>query len=163
MLWNSLMKKPALIMGIIMMTLFILDYRSKKEGNKSIFFRDAFTSWACKPVVQMLKKSSPNNWKYNCKEENLKIIIEVNYKVSKAKELQLLYRELANNLMYISKNSPEENLERVLVIHTQLIATHYRVDAVTEGKDLAKMKFLKDDRFIKQHLQATVKVKETAL
>lgn len=150
-------------MGIIMMTLFILDYRSKKEGNKSIFFRDAFTSWACKPVVQMLKKSSPNNWKYNCKEENLKIIIEVNYKVSKAKELQLLYRELANNLMYISKNSPEENLERVLVIHTQLIATHYRVDAVTEGKDLAKMKFLKDDRFIKQHLQATVKVKETAL
>lgn len=163
MLWNSLMKKPALIMGIIMMTLFILDYRSKKEGNKSIFFRDAFTSWACKPVVQMLKKSSPDNWNYICKEDNLKIIIEVNNKVSKAKELQLLYRELANNLMYISKSSPEENLERVLVVHTQLIATNYRIDAVTEGKHLAKMKFLKDNRFIKQHLQATVKVKETAL
>lgn len=150
-------------MGIIMMTLFILDYRSKKEGNKSIFFRDAFTSWACKPVVQKLKKSSPDNWKYICTEDNLKIIIEVNNNVPKSKELKLLYRELANNLMYISKNSPEDNLERVLVVHTQLIATHYRVDAITEGKHLTKIQYLKDNRFIKQHLQATVKVKETTL
>lgn len=163
MLANLLLKKPALVMGILMMGLFIYDYSNRSGNKKSIFFRDAFTSWSCKPVVLKLEKTTPKGWSFVCSEENLKISIELQATAKSGAEKQLLYREMANNLMFISKVSPEENLERVPIIHLVMIGENYRIDAITSGDDLSKLKHLKDKRFINQHLQSTVNVKELSL
>lgn len=163
MLWNSLMKKPILMMGIIMMGLFIYDYRSNRIGNKSVFYRDAFTTWACKPVVAKLEKLTPSNWTYVCNKDNLKIMLNLSKDVQKINERAVIYREMANSLIYISKNSPEDNLERVPIIYLSITGTHYRVNAISSGKDILKLKNMQTTNFIQQHLQSVVKVKEIEL
>lgn len=157
------MKKPVLVMGIFMMGLFIYDYKSNKLGKKSIFHRDAFATWACKPVVAKLEKLTPANWSYTCNQDNLKIMFDLNKDINKANEKTLIYREMANTLIFISKNSPDENLERVPVVYLSLSGTHFKVNAITSGKEILKLKNMKTTSFIQQHLQSTVKVKEIEL
>lgn len=163
MLWNSLMKKPMLVIGIIMMVLFIYSLRSGKSGQGFFYNRDVFKSWSCKPVVLMLEKSAPKTWSYTCTESLLKIAVEMDEKLSQTQERQLLYREMANGLIYVSKVSPEENLERIPVVQFYLVGTHLRVDGVVSGEELIKFKNISNAELLRQHFKASVQVKEIAL
>lgn len=71
-----------------------------------------------------------------------------------------LYRELANNLQFIARNSLNESLERTLIIRVHVIHSQMEINAITEGKDLAKLATLKRPEFIAEHLRATVQVQD---
>ncbi len=160
MLWNLLMKKPVLTMGILMMVVFLLDLSRIKDG-KSLFYREAYVPYSCKAVIVRLEKKIPENWKAYCEHNNLAVethyeepsIDNVNYK-------KIAYRRMANDFSFIAQNSPEETLENVLIVRLKSTQPGLEINAVSEGKFVAKLSTLKTPEYISKHLRDTVQVKE---
>jgi hypothetical protein len=162
MLWNSLIKKPVLVLGVLMMGIFLYDYFNRSETERGILrFRKEFIVSSCSGVIGSLKTKVPDNWKLKCENENLAITIQKEQSFNDTNELKTyLYRELANSLSFISKNAAEESLAKILIIRLEIFHRNLRINAVTEGQYLVKLKNLRDPNFIRDHLQATVNVKE---
>ena len=74
----------------------------------------------------------------------------------------LAYREMANHLTFIAKNSAADSLERVLIVRVRLESKNFVFNGVTNGKDIVKLATMKKPAFIAKHLQSTVQVKEQA-
>jgi len=163
MVWKSLIKYPVLIAGILLMTIFLFDL--KKRG---IFFSraDKLRATSCRSVLVMLDKRIPTTWSTECEKDNLAIEIKSSLDATKFKDKKLLkpalYRELANNLIFIAKNSLNESLERVDLVRVHLEGPTLSINAVATGRDLARFATMKRPDFIAEHLKATVHVKETA-
>ncbi len=132
----------------------------KKENFK--LFENKYLPTSCRAVFSTLEKKIPGSWKIECTDNNLAIVMTKDIKdIPKKLLLPTLYRELANDLVYISKNSPSENLERTNTVRIKMLHPNMEINAVTLGKDLAKLKNLNHGPFIAEHLKSTVHVKET--
>lgn len=126
---------------------------------------EKLTPTSCKATLVMLNKRIPANWKTECNGNNLHIHINTaidETKLIKEKEAfkVAMYRELANSLIFLAKNSPSDNLERTDAITLTMEAPKFKINAATMGKDIVKFQTLKSEKFIMDHLYASVKVQE---
>lgn len=155
------MKKPMLIIGILMMTAFLMDLNNRSDGN-SLFFRKKFVPHSCNAVLVMLEKRIPASWNATCEENNLAVeMIYSGPKTDDPKVKQITYRRLANDLAFIAKNSPEETLSRVFIVRIKSLQPGLEINAVTEGKFISKLATLNAPSHISEHLKNTVQIKET--
>jgi hypothetical protein len=160
MLWNSLMKKPILVMGIIMFSLFLIQVARKEKWG--IFYNEKLIPTSCKGVLVGLEKRIPANWKTYCEGNNLAIEIDEIAIPEKANNLQtLMYRQLANHMAHVARISAVDILEKVMFVRFHLVHPKMTIDAVTEGKFIVKLATLENSEHIMTHLKSTVQVKET--
>jgi hypothetical protein len=160
MLWNSLLKKPILAMGIIMFSLFL--YQVAKKEKWGLFHNDKLTSTSCKGVLVGLEKRIPENWKVFCEGNNLAVEIKEIAIPPEAGNLKgLMYRQLANHMAHVARISMSDILEKVFLVRFHLVHPKLTLDAVTEGKFIVKLATLENSEHIMTHLKATVQVKET--
>ncbi len=161
MIAKVLFKNPILMIGILMVTILLLTL-----NKKGMFFNrtELLKATSCNSVLVMLNKRTPETWTNKCRENNLEVNIESTLKPKQLKDPNtmkaVLYRELANNLIFISKNSLNESLERVLFVSVKINSQKMEINALTEGKYIAKLATMKNSKFISDHLKKTVKVKE---
>lgn len=159
---KSLMKNPVLVVGILFMFIFLSGLREKGFFGQRA---ERLTPTSCKATLVMLNKRIPANWATKCDGNNLHVDINSTIDASKlVKEKNALkmavYRELANSLIFIAKNSPSDNIERTDAVTLTLAQAQIKINAATMGKDIAKFRTLKSEKFIMDHLYASVKVQE---
>ncbi len=163
---KSLMKNPILAIGILFAIIFL--FQAGERYNWWPSRRQKLMPSSCKAVLVKLERRIPANWKALCEGStynNLAVII--NFPVPKdakepnEKELnQLIYRELANNMISVAKNSPSDNLERTDIVRIRFNHPQKSVNAITEGRFLVKLQTMTDKNLIAQHFQTTVQVQE---
>jgi hypothetical protein len=155
---KTLMKNPVLIMGILMMGLFL---NSLRTGSNKIFINRKIEAYSCTAVVVKLERNVPATWSLNCNKNNLEVYIKYDKVFKQVIHVKpFLYRELANNMTQIAKNSPYETLERVNIITLKIENPQMEINAVTEGKFIVKLANFKTNKFLSEHLKATVQVQE---
>lgn len=160
MLWNSLMKRPILMMGIIMFSLFLYQVGSKEKWG--IFANNKLIPTSCKGVLVGLERRIPQNWKAYCEGNNLAVEIEEIAIPEKADNLRaLMFRQLANHMAHVARISAVDILEKVLFVRFHVVHPKMTIDAVTEGKYIVKLATLENAEHIMTHLKTTVQVKET--
>lgn len=157
MILKTLMKNPILVIGIILFVLFI---HQVATGEKWGFLKnERLIPTSCKAALVRIDKHIPANWATQCEGNNLAVAI---------KELEntdgnieaLLYRQLANHMSYIAKVAMPDIIEKVDFVTFKLIHEKLTINAVTEGKYIAKLATLEDPDLIRSHLQSTVQVQE---
>lgn len=164
---KSLMKNPILAIGILFMVIFL--FQAGEKYNWWPSRAQKLMPSSCKAVRVKLDRRIPANWHTECEGSdfnNLAVTIkyaqELDKKVDKEDDLnKLVYRELANDLIRIAKNSPGDNLERTNIIRIRFIHPQKQIDAITEGKYLVKLQTMNDKRLIAEHLKVTVQVRES--
>ena len=145
-----------------MMAIFLFQLRDKGflEARK-----DKMMPTSCRAVRVKLEKRIPSNWSTVCEKNNLSVGINFLMERSKLKEPKLLrplmYRELANDLILIAKNSPGDSLERTDIVRVEIAHKDLIINAVTEGRFIIKLSTIESPELIKEHLKATVQVKES--
>lgn len=160
MLWNSLMKKPVLTLGIILFGMFLYQVASKEQWG--IFANQKLMSTTCKAVVIQVEKRIPANWKVFCEGNNLAVeIVEVAIPPKAVNLEALMYRQLANHMSFIARVSHPDMLEKVNFIRFRLSHEKVEINAVTEGKFIVKLATLETPEHIMTHLKSTVQVKQT--
>ena len=112
-----------------------------------------------------LERRVPKDWSAKCEGNNLaveyKLKIPDNFKNDVSNPIRkFIYRDLANSLTLVAKNSPQDNLERTDIVRLRLKTDIMTVNAVTDGKMLSKLYHLTDSQLIAKHLKATVQVQE---
>lgn len=157
-----LTKYPILMVGILLMALFLFQLRDKGLLESR---RESMTASSCRAVGVMLNKRIPSNWSSTCKGNNLAISINFAIDDKSYKDVEnlkaIMYRDLANNLILIAKNSPSDSLERTDIVSVKMNHSKFEINAITEGKFLIKLSTIKSKELIKEHLKATVQVKES--
>ncbi len=154
-----LMEKPILAIGLIMFGLFL--YQVGTDQKWSIFTNDKLIPTSCKGVLVKLEKNVPENWKVFCEGNNLAVEINEITIPPKATNLRtLMYRQLANHMSFIARNSYTDILEKVFFVRFRLTHPKMIINAVTEGKFIVKLKTLDLPEHIMAHLKSTVQVKE---
>jgi len=159
MLLNSLIKKPLLPIGILLMVLLLFHL-----NKKGLLFgsKDRYNPTSCRSVLVMLNKRIPGHWSTKCSKNNLEVVINSELTVKNPENLKrVLYRTLANSLKFIASNSLEESLERTYYVTVKLQHSKLKIIALTEGKDISKLKHMNNPEMIADHLKATVKVQES--
>jgi len=162
MLLKSIMKNPILVVGILMMSIFLMTL-GRKEG---LFNRSALIPTSCRAVLVKLDRRIPANWSTSCDGNSL--TITMNFAEPKDKPIpesdlrKTLFRTLANNLKSVALNSPSDNLERTDIVAVKLIHPRLTINAVSEGKYVVKLATMNDPAMIAEHLKVTVQVQEVA-
>ncbi|MBI2522251.1 MAG: hypothetical protein HYV97_17660 [Bdellovibrio sp.] len=167
-LW--MMNRPILMVGVLFMAIFLYNINLKKE------FKDRQTileAHSCPAALIQLNRHIPQSWKTQCDKNDMTVIITLDEKVlekilkqnhdpKKLNELihAVHYRELANSLSHIAKNSPNYTLERIGNIKVLLETSKLKIGAYTHGQYLFKLPSLTDPTMIAEHLKATVQIKE---
>lgn len=162
MIAKSLLKNPILMIGILMMFIFLYNLNEKHGflGNRA----ELLKARSCTALLVKLKRRVAANWQVKCEKNSLAVTIDYSFDeknlAPKGSMKQLLYREVANNLVHIAKNSPSDNLERTDYIRVRLIHTSMTINALTLGRHLVKFQTLTAPRMIAEHLKTTVQVQE---
>ncbi len=161
-----LMKNPILAIGLLFMVIFL--FQAGEKYNWWPSRTQKLMPSSCKATQVKLDRRIPAHWKSLCEGKsfnNLAVII--NYPVEKnAQKLEdlalnkLIYRELANDMILIAKNSPADNLERVDIVRIQFNHPQKQVNAITEGRFIVKLQTMTDRSLIAKHFQTTVQVQE---
>lgn len=112
-----------------------------------------------------MSKRLPKEAKAQCNDNHLKVdwTIAIGELIRIDKPEKILaanYRELANNLTFIAKNSPQELLNSIATVTLTQEGEDYTLTAISEGKNLSLLKDLKAPELIAEHLRNTVKVQE---
>ena len=163
MILKTIMKNPVLVIGILFMAIFLMEANRRGYLGK----REKLVPSSCSAVRRKLDKHVPANWKSDCIGTDFNHLkVEVDYVLEEKTPIKdeqlkpILYREVANYLIYIAKNSPDDNLERTRQV--QLLLNHKRlsINALTEGKFVVKLATLTDKALIAQHFKTTVQVQE---
>jgi hypothetical protein len=160
MIFQYLMKKPVLAIGIILFTVFILDpktqaFLSEKFGNKNLIPND------CKAILSRLESQLPKDLKLECEEYTLVIRRDaMSLTTNQGTIKELLYRTMANDLVSIAQMANEETLRLVTVIYYKIDHKELAIWGLTNGPEIVVFKNLKSKMAIAQHLQESVKVKE---
>ncbi len=155
---HKALKYPSFFIVLILIYLYFNPPQMLKRR------RQLFEGTACIAGLIKLEKKVEKNWKTECVENNLKVNISVEIPATLKdlnKKRAYFFRELANHLVFISKNTPEANLENIKSIHVILASSDFTVEALTRGIYLVKLNTLKSPEAIKEHLKNTVQVKET--
>ncbi|MCR9204440.1 MAG: hypothetical protein NXH75_07685 [Halobacteriovoraceae bacterium] len=166
---KSLIKNPMFAIGLLFTIIFLFQVGEKYSWWPSR--RQKLMPSSCKAVRVKLDRRIPANWSSACEGKDFNsLAVEINYPEDKGKDVKdekklrkLIYRELANNLIQIAKNSPADNLERTQMVRVRFRHPQIQVDALTEGKYLVKLQTLTNKQLIAQHLKVTVQVKESPL
>lgn len=159
MLWNSLLKKPILFLGILMFSMFL--YQVSQREKWGIFHNEKFLTSSCRGVLVPLEKRVPANWKIFCEGNNLAVEIQELAIPKQANNLKpLMYRQLANHMSHVARMSPQDILEKVNFVRFKMVHPNIEINAVTEGKFIVKLATLENVEHIMSHLQSTVQVKE---
>lgn len=154
-----LMQKPVLAIGLIMFGLFI--YQVARDQKWGIFHNEKLIATSCKAVLVRLEKKVPANWKVFCEGNNLAVDIEEIAIPPEATNLKtLMYRQLANHMTFVARNSHADILEKVYFVRFKLEHPKMVINAVTEGKFIVKLATLETPEHIMTHLKTTVQVKE---
>jgi hypothetical protein len=160
MLWNSLMKKPILVIGLILFGLFLMQVSNKEKWG--IFHNPKLIPTSCRAALVKIEKKTPANWKVFCEGNNLAVEIVETIIPKEASDLKvLMYRQLANHMSFIARSSQTDILEKVDFVRFKLIHPKLEVNAVTEGKFIIKLATLDSPEHIMTHLQSTVQVQDT--
>ena len=162
MISKALSKKPFFFIGAFIVAMVFYDLNRKGLlPNRT----RGIEATSCKSALVMLDKRKPATWKTSCNENNLEAEITLDTPrtafTDEHKSKVYMYRELANGLVFLAKNCLNESLERVDRITVKVESSFMRIEAKSEGKHVAKLATMKDGEFIANHLQATVKVKES--
>jgi hypothetical protein len=154
------MKKPVLMIGIIMFLLFLYQVASKEKWG--IFANSKLIPTSCRCVLVGLERRIPENWKVFCEGNNLAVEIKELAIPEDVENIKpLLYRQLANHMAFLARNSANDILEKVFFVRFHLVHDKMTIDAVTEGKFIVKLSTLENSKHIMTHLKSTVQVKET--
>lgn len=158
---KALLKNPIFILGLLLLFIAYSDMNRRgifKSRNESL------TATSCRSALVMLDKRVAANWNNFCEGNNLAIEIESELKVQDFKTPNefkaALYRELANNLIFVARNTLNESLERTLFVRLRLKTDSLEINALSEGKNAAKFKTLKNPQIIAEHFKHTVSVQE---
>lgn len=154
-----LMQKPILAIGLIMFGLFL--YQVSRDQKWGIFHNEKLIATSCKGVVVRLEKKIPANWKVFCEGNNLAVDIQEIAIPPEATNLKsLMYRQLANHMTFVARNSHSDILEKVFFVRFKIEHPKMVINAVTEGKFIVKLATLETPEHIMAHLKTTVQVKE---
>ena len=157
---KSLMNKPILAVGILLMSIFLMN--TFTDGG--LWNRDKLNPTSCKAVLVKLDRRVSGGWSTSCDGENLNLAIGHVVSEKEPTDLEtirkIVYRELANSLVFVAKNSPSDNLERVPWVSIRYVHPKLEVGALSEGIYVVKFATIKNKEMLMKHLQATVKVKE---
>ena len=156
------MEKPVLAIGVILFVLFIYDLQKRGYLDS---FKNRFNPTSCYGALTSLTKKLPQEAKAKCEDNHLKVTwtIAIGELIRIDKPEKILaanYRELANNLSFIAKNTPVELMSSINTVTLDQEGEDYVLSAFTEGRQLTLLKELKSPELISEHLRNTVKVKE---
>lgn len=152
------MKNPLLMIGLLFLFIFI-----HQLGQNGYLTRTKLIPTSCRAVLVKLDRRIPKSWNTKCEGNNLAVSIPFVIKKElkdKTKLRAFAYRELANNLVLIAKNSPEDNLEKTDIVRVQFFGDKLEINAVSEGRYVVKLATIKSPQLLKEHLKNTVQVKE---
>lgn len=156
MILYKVIQRPVLSASVIIFLLIVYEIRRKGGMN-----RDNLNPTSCRSASVMLKKRMPADWDLQCQGNDLLVTISEKGESGQTTiGRALLYRKLAAHLVFISKNSLEESLERTHKVKIHLKASHLSIHAVTEGKYVSPMAYLDVSKLTVQ-LRKHVRVKET--
>ena len=155
-----LTKYPVLVVGLLILYIAVTDMNRRGIFTSS---NEKLNPSSCRSALVMLEKRAPDNWKLSCDKNSMTAVIPslVDPKTYEGKRrTEAYYRDLANQIYFISKNSLNESLER-----TDFIIIHYKgidrqINALTKGEDIAKFAQFETIDFILDHFQRTVEVQE---
>ncbi len=166
-------KSPVLGIGILMMGIWLV---SLTDFGKFLDRTEKLRPDSCRSSLVMLNKRMPESWKTTC--IGLDLVVEVEIDISnkiipsnppdivaeEKKYKQLLYRELANNLIFIANNSLSDSMNRVRFVVVSLKSEKLDVEGISRGSDIIKLidMDINNKKLIEEHLKTTVKVKEVA-
>ena len=163
-MFNYFIKKPILSIGILFFIIFLF------QLNKSGYFekrRKVFSAASCTAVVVKLKKVIPPNWNISCDghfaDRTDTLVVKIKSTPTKEMGISIksfVYREMANQLSFISKNSPSDNLERLSWVKISVQTGQGQADGVVSGMALSKMRTLKTQDGLIGHLKNSVSVKD---
>lgn len=154
-----LMEKPILAIGLLLFGLFIFQVSNEKKWG--LFNNPKLTATSCHAVVIKLEKIIPGNWKLICEGNNLAVEInEIAIPKGATNLKTLMYRQLANHMAYVARQTHSDILEKVFFVRFKLSHPKMVINAVTEGKFIVKLATLETPEHIMSHLQSTVQVKE---
>ena len=154
------MKKPVLAVGLIMFGL--VAYQANQKGQWGIFKNSKLNPTSCSATIVKLKKNIPGNWNIFCEENNLAVEIKELTEIKAEDQLRpMMYRQLANHMVFTVANSPVDILEKVDIVSFKLMHPKLEINAVTTGNYIVKLQTIRDPKYILDHLKSTVKVKET--
>ena len=163
-MFSYFIKKPILSIGILFFIIFLFQLQKSGYFEKR---RKVFSAASCTAVVVKLKKIVTNKWSLECTGHFAERTdtLEAKVKVTPPSTDELptknfAYREMANNLAFISKNSPIDNLERLSWVKISIILPKGQADGVIKGISLSKMRTLKTQEGLIGHLQNSVTVKD---
>jgi len=145
--------------------LFFIIFLMNTDVKNIIYSRtNKLKATSCQSVMVMLEKRLLAGQSAKCNNNNLEVEVKAPFLAAKYKDQNRfrgdMYREVANNLMFVSKNSPSDGLSRVDIVTMKVIADKMTISAVTEGKFIVELATLKSKDGMAEHLKATVKVKE---
>jgi len=148
------------------MTIFLFQLNQKGYFGER---REKLMATSCRASLVKLDRRIPSSWATKCEGNNMAVEIPLTFEIDKKlskKEADLklrafMYRELANNLVVVAKNSPSDNLERTDFVRLRMTHKKLEINALTEGRYLVKLATIKNKRLLGEHLKTTVNVKET--
>ncbi len=155
---NLLWKKPLLTLCILMFGSVWLG----SMGYMPFLKNPKLKPTSCRAALVKLERQVPQNWKLSCDDNNLSVVVNEMQVKADEKELKAaMYRQLANHMVALARYSQVDILEKVFIIHLKLDHPKMEINAISEGKYVAKLATLDSATFIMDHLKQTVQVKET--
>ena len=163
-MFNYFIKKPILSIGILFFIIFL--FQLKKTGYFERRSRVYYAA-SCTSLTVKLKRVAPKEWKIDCsghfaeRTDTLEVSIELPLiKDPKLTAQSYVYREMANHLLFISQNSPIDNLEKLSWVKISLNYKGNQADGVVKGIALSKMRTLKSQQSLMGYLKSSVSVKD---
>lgn len=154
-----LFKSPMLSLGILMLVTVALG----ANGFIPIFNNPKLKPTSCRAALVKIEKGIPQNWKVSCDDNNLTVLIRELQVKEDEKELKAaLYRQMANYLVELARVSQNDILEKVFFVRMEIDHPKMTINALSEGKYVAKLATLTSPQFIMDHLKQTVQVKDVA-
>lgn len=159
MFWKNAMKYPALIAGLIMFTIFILDPKTKIWWQK---VQGRFKPSTCRALADRIERKAPSVWSIEC-PESAKLILKVDFDKSFKNDSQLrtgIYRSLANNLKSFADMANPETLQNLAIMEIFMLHKQIEVWGVTDGQAMVSLRSKKTTKEMAEHLELTVRVRE---
>ena len=136
---KSLLKNPVLIIGILMMSIFLMQlYRQDKLGTS-----DKRKATSCLALKIRLDKRVPGHWELKCDGNNLLVWVKTNFQFpSETSQRQIdaaFYKEIANVYSTVAKKSIGENLEKTDSVSVRMTDPRKTIGAWSEGRMVVKL------------------------